>query len=86
VISNKSIDIFCIIEIVECIIVLKELQVFKATVFNAVSCYNNNMLQFEAPSLLCPLSNGDQNQISDLRPSLLNSYRSTEMHSVLFLS
>lgn len=74
-ISKKSIDIFHVIMIVECIIVLKELKVFKTTTFNTISCNNNTALQSEFLSLLCPLSiaNGDQNLTSDLSPSLLTS-------------
>lgn len=84
-ISKKSIDIFHIIMIVEYIIVLKELKVFKAKTFNTVSC-NNIVLQSEVLRLLGLLSiaNGDQNLTSDLSPSLMTYLRIVPLKCTLY--
>lgn len=72
--------------IVEYIIVLKELKVFKATTFNTISCNNNIVLQYEVLRLLCPLSiaNGDQNLTSDLSPSLMTYLRIVPLKCTLY--
>ena len=85
-VSKKSIDIFHVIMIVEYIIVLKELRVFKATTFNTISCNYNIVLQSEVLRLLYPLSiaNGDQNLTSDLSPSLMTYLQIVPLKCTLY--